>query len=97
MRSAAPADLACQRFHARLERRIGELQEMGLDAVEVEHPSHNPGMRARLRSVVAVSGLRVTGGSDLHLRDSTSRFGMSGIDMACFERLEETARARRTA
>ena len=81
----------------KITHRIGELQEMGLDAVEVEHPSHNPGMRAKLRSIVSVTGLGITGGSDLHLRDATPRFGTSGLDLDSLKRLESRVERRREA
>jgi 3',5'-nucleoside bisphosphate phosphatase len=41
-------------------------KQIGLDAVETRHPSHDPDVRARLTEFALDLGLRRTGGSDWH-------------------------------
>ncbi len=75
----------------RIQRQLPLLKEMGMDAVEIEHPGHNPGMKATLRSAAAVLKLGVTGGSDLHHLDRRGQLGYSGLSRDSFHRLEERA------
>jgi hypothetical protein len=49
-----------------LEAFIARLVPLGLDALEVDHPSHKPGLRKRLRRYAQQHGLIQTGGSDFH-------------------------------
>lgn len=46
--------------------RVGALAAVGLDAVEVLHPSHPPYLAERLFNVVEAAGLLPSGGSDWH-------------------------------
>ena len=79
----------------RISQRLGELKALGLDAVEIRHPGHNPGMRAKLVSLAATLNLGTTGGSDLHHPESANLMGHSGIDLESLRRLEQRAEARR--
>jgi predicted metal-dependent phosphoesterase TrpH len=45
---------------------LGQLKRIGLDAVEVVHPSHNPRDRRRIERNARQAGLLPTGGSDWH-------------------------------
>ncbi len=45
---------------------LRRLQRLGVDAVEVRHPSHNEGTSARLESWAVELGMLKTGGSDWH-------------------------------
>lgn len=45
---------------------IERLKDMGLNAVETRHPSHDPDLRARLTEITLRLGLLRTGGSDWH-------------------------------
>ncbi|HSM17817.1 MAG TPA: PHP domain-containing protein [Gemmatimonadales bacterium] len=47
-------------------RALRRLQEEGLDAVEIRHPSHTPEVRTALAAHAADLGLLPTGGSDWH-------------------------------
>ena len=49
-----------------LEAFVGRLVLLGLDALEVHHPSHKPREEKRLRRLVRTHGLVATGGSDFH-------------------------------
>jgi predicted metal-dependent phosphoesterase TrpH len=46
--------------------RIAPLVALGLDGLEVKHPSHSPSDMSRLRSLCEQFGLVVSGGSDWH-------------------------------
>jgi len=45
---------------------IEEMVEAGLDGLEADHPSHDPGTRARYRAMAHRFGLAATGSSDCH-------------------------------
>ena len=49
-----------------LEAFVERLVGLGLDGLEVEHPSHTPRLRRRLRRLVRRFDLVATGGSDFH-------------------------------
>jgi predicted metal-dependent phosphoesterase TrpH len=49
-----------------LEAFVDRVAGAGLDGLEVEHPSHTPAMRKRLRRMARAYGLLATGGSDFH-------------------------------
>ena len=49
-----------------LEKRLASLAGMGLDAVEVFHPDHDPALVERYRMLAQTLGLLTTGGSDFH-------------------------------
>jgi predicted metal-dependent phosphoesterase TrpH len=48
------------------EETLGELQELGLAGIEVDHQDHDVAVRDRLRAVARNLGLVVTGSSDYH-------------------------------
>ncbi len=49
-----------------LETFVGRLVQLGLDALEVYHPSHKPREEKRLRRLARAHDLVATGGSDFH-------------------------------
>lgn len=49
-----------------LEAFVERLVRLGLDGVEVQHPSHKRPQRKRLRRIARAHGLIQTGGSDFH-------------------------------
>jgi predicted metal-dependent phosphoesterase TrpH len=49
-----------------LDAFVERLVALGLDGLEVEHPSHTPGLRRRLRRLARRFDLVATGGSDFH-------------------------------
>ncbi len=49
-----------------LEAFVGRLVRLGLDGLEVYHPSHKPRAEKRLRRLVRTHDLVATGGSDFH-------------------------------
>lgn len=55
--------------HPGLNGRDGAIPDLvagGLDAIEVYHPKHSPGLTAHYRRVAETRNLLVTGGSDFH-------------------------------
>jgi predicted metal-dependent phosphoesterase TrpH len=51
---------------ARVDERIAQLREAGLDALEAYHSDHEPETRDRYVQIARAHGLLVTGGSDYH-------------------------------
>ena len=49
-----------------LDRFVSRLAELGLDALELQHPTHDPGRRRRIRRACRKYRLLATGGSDFH-------------------------------
>jgi predicted metal-dependent phosphoesterase TrpH len=59
----------------------------GLDGVEVDHPSHGPATRQRLRSLARRFGLVATGSSDYHGFNKDVRLGENVTDPEAYETL----------
>nr|WP_203588138.1 PHP domain-containing protein [Actinospica acidiphila] len=59
---------------------IAELARAGLDGIEVDHMDHDPGTRARLRSLAGELELLVTGSSDYHGSRKTCVLGEFSTD-----------------
>jgi predicted metal-dependent phosphoesterase TrpH len=75
--------------------RIEPLVGMGLDGVEVKHPSHSPQDTARLRAVVDQLGLIPSGGSDWHgAADGPRTIGMMQVPIDWLRRQDERVEAR---
>ena len=75
--------------------RIEALVALGLDGVEVKHPSHSPQDVARLRAAVDQLGLIASGGSDWHGATEGPRvLGCMQVPLAWMERQEERIRRR---
>jgi predicted metal-dependent phosphoesterase TrpH len=53
---------------------VGRLVRLGLDALEIHHPSHTRSMRKRLRQLARKHDLLMTGGSDFHGTDHSETF-----------------------
>jgi predicted metal-dependent phosphoesterase TrpH len=49
-----------------MEAFVGRLARLGLDGIEVQHPSHTSGQRRKLRKLARSRELVATGGSDFH-------------------------------
>ena len=75
--------------------RIEPLVAMGLDGVEVKHPSHSPQDTARLRACVDQLGLIPSGGSDWHgAADGPRTIGMMQVPLDWLRRQDERIDAR---
>jgi predicted metal-dependent phosphoesterase TrpH len=75
------------------EEAIAALAGAGLAGLEVDHPDHDEGERARLRAVAADLGLVTTGGSDDHGDLTGHRLGVETTSPAAFEQLMALADA----
>ncbi len=71
---------------------LAALREEGLDAVETRHPTHDPGLCARLTRLARELGLALTGGSDWHGDDPSlepaARLGGQRVPLAWLADLE---------
>ena len=74
--------------------RIEALVALGLDGVEVKHPSHSPQDVARLRACVDQLGLIPSGGSDWHgAADGPRTIGMMHVPLEWLRRQDERVEA----
>jgi len=74
--------------------RIEPLVALGLDGVEVKHPSHSPQDVARLRACVDQLGLIPSGGSDWHgAADGPRTIGMMHVPIDWLRRQDERIEA----
>lgn len=74
--------------------RIEALVKLGLDGVEVKHPSHSPNDVARLRACVDQLGLIPSGGSDWHgAADGPRTIGMMHVPIDWLRRQDERIEA----
>jgi 3',5'-nucleoside bisphosphate phosphatase len=74
--------------------RIEALVPLGLDGVEVKHPSHSPQDVARLRACVDQLGLIASGGSDWHgAADGPRTIGMMHVPIDWLRRQDERIEA----
>ena len=74
--------------------RIEPLVGLGLDGVEVKHPSHSPQDVARLRACVDQLGLIPSGGSDWHgAADGPRTIGMMHVPIDWLHRQDERIEA----
>ncbi len=71
---------------------VRELGELGLDAIEVEHPAHTRPTSLRLRELAKAAGLAVSGGSDCHgPTPATRAIGSRAVSRAELEELRGLA------
>jgi len=76
-------------------KRIEALAAIGLDGIEVRHPSHNAEDIARLSALVEHFGLVASGGSDWHgLAEGGRTLGMMRVPLAWLERQDQRIGAR---
>ncbi|PYP78435.1 MAG: hypothetical protein DMD35_11485 [Gemmatimonadetes bacterium] len=74
--------------------RVEALVALGLDGVEVKHPSHSPQDVARLRTFVDQMGLIPSGGSDWHgAADGPRTIGMMRVPIEWLRRQDERLEA----
>jgi predicted metal-dependent phosphoesterase TrpH len=74
------------------EKLLTELSWLGLGALEVEYPGYRGTQKRLLRNLAERFGLAVTGGSDCHGPDQSSRaVGACGITVAELDRLRQMA------
>lgn len=74
--------------------RIEPLVGLGLDGVEVKHPSHSPQDVARMRACVDQLGLIPSGGSDWHgAADGPRTIGMMHVPIEWLRRQDERIEA----
>jgi hypothetical protein len=70
--------------------RVDALVALGLDGVEIRHPSHSPQDTARLRAIVDQLGLIPSGGSDWHgAADGPRTIGMMHVPIDWLRRQDE--------
>lgn len=78
--------------------RLEALAALGLDGVEVKHPSHSPDDLRRLQMLTDDLGLLPSGGSDWHGgTDQVRRIGMMDVPAAWLARQDDAIAARRAA
>lgn len=53
-------------YRSGCEDSIGDIIKMGIDGIEINHPSANEEQQANLRKIASKSKLLITGGSDFH-------------------------------
>ena len=76
--------------------RVGALATLGLDGVEVLHPSHPPYLSQKLFQVVEGAGLLPSGGSDWHgTREGPRRLGGQLVPKAWLDWQDAAVAARR--
>jgi 3',5'-nucleoside bisphosphate phosphatase len=76
--------------------RLEALLALGLDGVEVKHPSHSPQDTARIRTLSEQLGLLLSGGSDWHgAGDGPRTIGMMQVPMEWLARQDERVEALR--
>jgi predicted metal-dependent phosphoesterase TrpH len=76
--------------------RLEALRALGLDGVEVKHPSHSPQDTARIRTFSEQLGLLLSGGSDWHgAGDGPRTIGMMQVPMEWLTRQDERVEALR--
>ncbi len=77
--------------------RVATLASVGLDGVEVLHPSHPPYLSQKLFNVVEAAGLLPSGGSDWHgTHDGPRRLGGQLVPRAWLDAQDAAVAARRT-
>lgn len=76
--------------------RLTALAALGMDGVEVKHPSHSSGDTTRLRTLCEQLGLVASGGSDWHgAADGPRTIGMMQVPYEWLSRQDEWIAARR--
>jgi predicted metal-dependent phosphoesterase TrpH len=76
--------------------RLEALLALGVDGVEVKHPSHSPQDTARIRTLAEQLGLLLSGGSDWHgAGDGPRTIGMMQVPMDWLTRQDERVEALR--
>jgi predicted metal-dependent phosphoesterase TrpH len=78
------------------EVKLGRLRQIGMDAVEVLHPSHPQALAERIFDRAERLGLLPSGGSDWHGgSDSYRQLGGQMVPAAWLDRMDETVAERR--
>jgi predicted metal-dependent phosphoesterase TrpH len=76
--------------------RLEALAALGMDGVEVKHPSHSPQDTARIRTLAEQLGLLPSGGSDWHgAPDGPRTIGMMNVPIEWLTRQDERVEALR--
>jgi predicted metal-dependent phosphoesterase TrpH len=76
--------------------RLEALAALGIDGVEVKHPSHSPQDTARIRTLAEQLGLLPSGGSDWHgAADGPRTIGMMHVPIEWLTRQDERVEALR--
>lgn len=79
---------------AATRERLEALLALGLDGVEVRHPSHSPQEIARIRALAEQLGVLPSGGSDWHgASDGPRTIGMMHVPMDWLARQDERVEA----
>lgn len=78
--------------------RVARLADVGLDGVEVLHPSHPPYLSQRLFETTEKAGLLPSGGSDWHgTLDGSRRLGGQLVPRAWLDQMDERVARRASA
>jgi len=76
--------------------RLETLRALGIDGVEIKHPSHSPQDTARIRTLAEQLGLLPSGGSDWHgAADGPRTIGMMHVPIEWLTRQDERVEALR--
>ncbi len=77
----------------KIDQRILELREVGLDALEVYHPGHDAEAVERYEAMAADYGLLITAGSDYHGDPAMRPLGGTTLPAEAWDRLREGRRS----
>ncbi len=75
---------------------LTRLREIGVDAVEVQHPAHDARVSSRLHQDASDLGMLMTGGSDWHGAENPRRVTLGAVDVpyAWLQKIENVHRER---
>lgn len=76
---------------------LDEMVQMGIDGIEIVHPSHSHPIQQHLDEFAKKHNLLKTGGSDFHGKEKQyyNRFGIFGITLEEVEKIERIAKHRK--
>ncbi len=84
--------------HSAKRAEIEKLREMGLDGVEVRHPSHSAEDILRIGTLVEFLNMLPSGGSDWHgTRDGPRQIGNMNVPIEWLEKQDERIAARNSS
>ncbi|MFN4261320.1 MAG: PHP-associated domain-containing protein, partial [Gemmataceae bacterium] len=77
-------------FYDGTRQRLAELRRLGLQAIEVEYPTHRDSWKSQLRAWANELRLAITGGSDCHGPEPLGRVvGACGITVSELKHLRQ--------
>jgi len=78
----------------RVDEDLPQLVDAGLDGLEIDHPAHDPGTRAKYAGLAKRHGLVSTGGSDFHRPEGRVDLGDHGVSAEALAALEARSAGR---